>query len=97
MYPIATTHRAAILTWGQRDILFDLWKHDKRRLESVTGWEIAQRLHRSGTSVMMSLAWLQKRELVASERIDTDKRKYIHSLAWFLTDDGFGAIHSLGE
>ena len=80
----------------QRDILFDLWKHDKQALESVTAWEIAKRLNRTTTSIMLSLARLSNRDLVDRECINgRTEVRYIYSLAWFWTDDGSAVIGEL--
>lgn len=96
MYELSTTHRAAALTWLQRNILLDLCEQEKMDApESRTvATKIAKRLNRPATSILAASNRLQGRGLVGCNCVDPDLC-YLDSLSWHLTEDGEAAIKSL--
>ena len=90
MYELSTTHRAAALTWNQRDILLDLCER-----EYATPVMLAARFDRSLESMKQSIGFLLDR-MYLDFFVDHDGEfgQKEHPV-YFLTEEGIAAIKSL--
>lgn len=87
MYATCTTHRAAFLTWKQRNLLSDLIAADHLPLDQVTSAEIGKRL--GIPNPHWSLVTLSRRGFADINVLEGG------TFAWFITDYGIEAINSL--
>jgi hypothetical protein len=95
MYELSTTHRAAALTWMQRDLMLEL--HEREDAPEIT---LATHLNRTVMSIRQSLIFLLKRKFV-DYWIDHDI-PHSNSNGWdlhvyYLTDDGLAALKVLEQ